>query len=90
METALLIFQLLYTSPQPEQFVAPHNIVNDTGSQGLGLTADFVPVVTPMAIKEGQIPAPPVVSEPQGVRPEPTGCYWGDSIPLEACDKFKP
>jgi hypothetical protein len=23
-------------------------------------------------------------------RPEPTGCVYGDSIPLEICDKFKP
>ena len=88
METAVLIFQLLYTKPKVEEFVAPHNaVITDKGSQGQGLTSRTI--VTPTAIKEGQKPAPPNISEPQGVRPEPTGCYWGDSIPMEACDKFK-
>ena len=90
METALLIFQLLYTKPQLEEFTAPHNaVIIERGSQGLGST-DFVPVMTPTAIKERQNPAPPVNVEPQGVRPDPTGCPYGDSIPLDACDKFKP
>lgn len=91
METALLIFQLLYAEPVKEVFVAPHNqveLIVNSGSQGQGLTTRTL--VTPTAIKEGQNPAPPNISEPQGVRPDPTGCPYGDSIPLDACDKFKP
>lgn len=89
METAALIFQLLYATPIKEEFIAPHNnvVIMEPGSQGQGLTNERL--VTPTAIKESQSPTPPNI-ESQGVRPDPTGCPYGDSIPMEACDKFKP
>lgn len=85
MELALQLWVMLYQPPVDQGFkIIPAAIVE---------VVEPIDVPAPIVPQPGYYFVPPVQTvstpEPQGIRPEPTGCYWGDSIPMDACDKVK-
>lgn len=86
METliALKIWTMIYQQPVKDEFKIINTVVETQPViiGGASESATFKETPIPLDVQQ-----PPTVETYTQLRPEPTGCYLGDSIPLEACEE---
>lgn len=91
MDIALALWTLLYNPPKQEfnfkGYIPPIEAAEPVqATKAVHIEAKKTPPVKPQQVVSQPIEQEVLTQEQYTqVRPEPTGCHLGDSIPMEAC-----